>query len=144
MTLLLPPQKMVCFSTPWIWAWSSYLLLKETGKCDTSKGPGTGKHLCTGAYTLLLVSGILRMPCKEAGLPCQRWGHRWGRDELSLRTINLLTVRNQSEAVLDHPASDGQAQTRRPSWHTELWETTNVYFKLLSFEMVCFAANAHW
>lgn len=103
--------------------------LWNTGKYDVSKNL---KNTCALGHTLLLVSGILRMPCKEAGLAYQRIrthvGQRWAvPGGPSQDRWGLLTARNQSEAILDHPTSDRQTQTRRPSWHTKRWEIRNVY-----------------
>lgn len=59
-------------------------------------------------------------------------GQRWTAQDTALfRQPACQLLGDQSEAILDHPAADEQAQTNIE------WEELSVHFKLWSFGLVC-------
>lgn len=120
------PDETACFSTIWIWAWPHCLLWPmENWQMWCMQRPGN--HSCTGAY--LFVTGLWYAEnAMESSWTRLLEVSPGGADMSPLRTTCLLTAAEQSQAVLDHPASHEQAQTSRSSWYIDSWTKKKCVF----------------
>lgn len=132
--MLLRGRDQVCFPTPWSRAWPCQLLW-PMGNLHMWRAQRPGKPLGTGAHVLLL--SLVSWECHGKKLDILlrmtgREGQRWTLPDKALfgqPACQLL--RDQSEAILDHPTADERAQTNTK------WEEISVHFKLWSFGLVC-------
>lgn len=142
--VVIDPQLHIPFSLC-LWAWPcDFLWPQDSRKCDIRR------YLLTGAFSFLLLFGILRLHEEKTKLVSKKKRHHQRRDKASMwgtpKPSILSATRYMNGASIDPPGcqlgieiSQASPEQKTTHWPKERWEIIHVHYLWL----VCYAAEAN-